>query len=187
MFIEISGDLIKQLQKFTSKLKSRPILQAISIRMDDDQVEFAATDGTKLYVFIRKKLDTESLVGQLVIKIPKVKGKYSYYLEKLNDMYILRNPISEEKVVCEEITELRYPNYRDIIPLELDKVPYAQSYTAFKSENLAALEFVCPEAIAYRPRTRGANNPCFWHYVRPIGEQIICLMPYRLAEMEEKL
>lgn len=187
MFIEISGDLIKQLEKFTGKLKTRPILQAISIRMDDDQVEFAATDGMKLYVFIRKKIDTESLVGQLVIKIPKVKGKYSYYLAKLNDMYILHNPITEEKVVCEEIKELKYPDYRSIIPLQLDDMPFAQTYTAFKSENLAALEFVLPEAMAYRPRTRGANNPCFWHYIRPIGEQIVCLMPYHLAEMEEQL
>ena len=187
MFLEISGDLIKQLEKFTSKLKTRPILQAISIRIDDNQVEFAATDGMKLYVFIREKVETEFLPEQLVIKIPKVKGKYSYFLEKVNDLYLLRNPITEEKVVCEEIKELRYPNYREIIPLEIDKVPYAKTYTAFRSENLAALEFVCPGAVAYRPRTEGPNKPCFWQYERPIGKQIVCLMPYHLAEAEEKL
>lgn len=187
MFLEIDGDLIKQLEKFTSKLKARPILQAISIRIDENRVEFAATDGMKLYVFIRKKVETEYLPEQLVIKIPKVKGKYIYYLEKVNDIYILSNPITEEKVVCEEIKELRYPDYRHIIPLEIDKVPYAKTYTAFKSENLAALEFVMPDAIAYIPHTEGPNKPCFWQYGGPIGEQIVCLMPYHLAELEEKL
>lgn len=187
MFLEISGDLIKQLEKFASKLKTRPIMQAISIRIDDNQVEFVATDGMKLYVFIREKLETESLPEPLVIKIPKVKGKFSYFLEKVNNLYVLSNPITEEKVVCEEIKELKYPNYRHIIPLEIDKVPYAKTYTAFKSENIAALEFVCPEAIAYIPHTEGPNKPCFWKYERPIGKQIVCLMPYRLTEVEEKL
>lgn len=187
MFIEISGDLIKQLEKFTSKLKTRLILQAISIRMDDDQVEFAATDGMKLYVFIRKKLDTESLPEPLVIKIPKVKGKYSYFLEKVNNLYVLSNPITEEKVVCEEIKDLQYPNYRHIIPLEMDKVPHAKVYTAFKSENLAALEFAMPDAIAYLPNTEGPNKPCFWRKEYPIGTKLVCLMPYHLAEVEEQL
>ena len=187
MFLEISGELIKELEKFTSKLKTRPILQAISIRIDDNQVEFAATDGMKLYVFIREKIETESLPEPLVIKIPKVKGKYAYYLEKVNDLYVLRNPITEEKVVCEEIKDIKYPNYREIIPLEIDKVPYAKTYTAFKSENIAALEFAMPDAIAYIPHTEGPNKPCFWRKEYPLGIKLVCLMPYHLAEVEEKL
>ena len=187
MFIAISGELIKELEKFTSKLKTRPILQAISIRPTENKLEFAATDGMKLYVFTREKSEEESLPEQLVIKIPKVKGKYTYYLEKVNDIYILRNPITEEKVVCEEIKELTYPNYNNIIPLELDKVPHAKVYTAFKSENLAALEFAMPDAIAYLPCTYGPNKPCFWQKEYPTGTKLVCLMPYHLAEVEEQL
>ena len=187
MFIAISGELIKELEKFTSKLKTREILQAISIRPTDNKLEFAATDGAKLYVFTREKSEEESLPEQLVIKIPKVKGKYMYYLEKVNNIYILSNPRTEEKVVCEEIKEATYPNYNNIIPLELDKVQHAKAYTAFKSENLAALEFVMPDAIAYLPKTEGPNKPCFWRKEYPIGTKLVCLMPYYLSEVEEKL
>ena len=185
MFIAISGELIKELEKFTSKLKTRELLQAISIRPMENKLEFAATDGTKLYVFRREKNDVESLSEQLIIKIPKVKGKYTYYLEKLNDIYILNNPLTEEKVVCKEIIKETYPNYNNIIPSELDKVQYAKVYTAFKSENLAALEFVMPDAIAYIPKTEGPNKPCFWRKEYPIGTKLVCLMPYYLAEVKE--
>lgn len=136
-------------------------------------------------MFTREKSEEESLPEHLIIKIPKVKGKYTYYLEKVNDIYILCNPLTEEKVVCEEIKEATYPNYNNIIPSELDKIPNAKAYTAFKSENIAALEFVMPDAISHLPKTQGPNKPCFWQKEYPIGTKLVCLMPYYLAEVEE--
>lgn len=182
MFIRIDGDLIKELELFTSKLKTREILHCINIKERETDIVFAATDGMKLYTFTRKKEDDESLgfVDSLTIKIPKVKGKGMYYLQDIKEKnrYILVNLLTQEEVICTPC-DGNYPKYETVLPAYEEQWPVADKYVSFAWENLKALQTVIVDAKGKKPRAIDEKHAHYWVEHSPIYTKQVVIMPIR--------
>lgn len=183
MFIKIDGDLLKELELFTSKLKTREILHCINIKERENDLIFAATDGMKLYTFTRKKEEDESLgvgVDELTIKIPKVKGKGTYYLRDIKEQnrYMLVNLLTQEEVICMPC-DGNYPKYETVLPAWDEQWPVADKYVSFKWENLKALQTVIIGAEGKKPRAIDENHAYYWVESSPMYTKRVVIMPIR--------
>lgn len=183
MFIKIDGDLVKGLELFTSKSKARELLQCISIKETDTDIIFAATDGMKLYTYTRKKEEEESLgvgIDELTIKIPKVKGKYAYYLKEIKEQnrYMLFNPLTQEEVICMPC-DGNYPKYETVLPAYDEQWPIADKYVSFSWENLKALQTVITDAKGKKPRAIDEKHAHYWVESSPVYTKRVVIMPIR--------
>lgn len=184
MFIKIDGDLIKELDLFTSKSKNREILQCINIKETETDFVFAATDGMKLYTYTRKKEDNAETLGlgieQLTIKIPKVKGKGVYYLKdiKESNRYMLVNLLTQEEVVCVPFDGV-YPKYESVLPETDEQWPKAEKYVSFSWDNLKALQTVIIDAKGKTPRAIDEKHAHYWVESSPIYTKRVVIMPIR--------
>lgn len=144
--IQITADELKELSMFYSKQAARWIIcdTIVVQKFGEKNIQFAATDGMKLYVIRRPLTETEQMdVDQFVVAINNVpmKGKYLKYWVTLND--------EENEVVFNDGENVyRFPAYKEKYP-DIQKLmqplydaPYASKFAMFKWENIKALDKV---------------------------------------------
>lgn len=156
--------LIKRMRLFCSQMETRTVINnTMCIRkIGEKEVEFAATDGQKLLV-IRRGLDpTEVIDGEeFVIPIDNlpVKSKYlKYNLVVSIDTAAYNDGVNVFKFPR---MQLKFPDYNKLVQEILAVNKKADSYTAFRWENLKAAEKVLDGTIWDVPVTN--NNAYLWH------------------------
>lgn len=144
--IQITADELKELSMFYSKQAARWIIcnTIVVQKFGEKNIQFAATDGMKLYVIRRPLTETEQMdVDEFVVAINNVptKGKYLKYWVTLND--------EENEVAFNDGENIyRFPAYKEKYPAiqkimePLYNAPYASKFAMFKWENIKALDKV---------------------------------------------
>jgi hypothetical protein len=179
MFIKMLGSDVKNLMAFTYKLRGRPQLTGVSIKQDGEFLEFAATDGGALYVLRRKLMEGETAPEkQIVVMFPKLKYKNLVFLEDIPhyDKACKITTIEGERGMGSYVSDV-YPNYKAIIPEDLENVPLATDYTGFSLAKIKQLEMVVSSGMAMRPKAKKAREPHFWQFTRCEREHTVVLMP----------
>lgn len=180
MYIELTGEEIKNLMMFVSKDKTRYVMQGVSIKTLGDDVEFAATDGCGLYLIRRKLKENETGPREpLIVAFPKLKYKTVAFLEDMpeyNRACRISTPQGEQGLAT--IIDATFPNYNAVLPAKMDDVPYATEYAAFTCKKLKMLEAVFPAGLAQRPRAKNAGSAHYWQEERAGGRlHTVVIMP----------
>lgn len=155
--------LIRKMKLFCSQSDSRTMINNTMCikKIGEKEVEFAATDGQKLLV-IRRGLDpTEIIDGEeFVIPIDNlpVKSKYLKYNLVVSIDTAAYN--DGENVFKFPRMQGKFPDYAKLIEEVTATNKKADSYTAFRWENLKAAEKVLDGHIWDVPFTN--NNAYLW-------------------------
>lgn len=153
----LNAAFIKQFKDFWFQKDGRWILkESICIRkFGDTSVEFASTDGQKLLVIRRPLADKEEIDDkEYVVSVGNLplKGKYlSYQLTVADNVAQFIDGINVYKF---PLMEGNYSDYRKLIE-DARNCEKAKEYTAFKWENLKALQNVLSTNIWDVPKKSG--------------------------------
>lgn len=180
--IQITADELKELSMFYSKQAARWIIcnTIVVQKFGDKNIQFAATDGMKLYVIRRPLTETEQMnVDQFVVAINNVptKGKYLNYWVTLNDE---ENEVAfndGENVYRFPAYEAKYPDIQKLMQPLYD-APYTKEFAMFKWENTKALNKALNDKMFHYPRQAG--NVYMWYDKADSKEKFVVMCPVRL-------
>lgn len=173
--IQITADELKELSMFYSKQAARWIIYNTIVvqKFGEKNIQFAATDGQKLYVIRRPLTETEQMdVDEFVVAINNVptKEKYLKYWVTLNDV---ENEVAfndGENVYRFPAFEGKYPDIKKTME-PLYNAPYAEKYAMFKWENIKALDKV----LRIYEYPRNAGNVYMWSNLAPEGQKFVVM------------
>ena len=183
--IQITADELKELSMFYSKSAARWLINNTIVvqKWDDKTIQFAATDGMKLYVIRRPLTETEQMdVDEFVVAINNVptKGKYLKYLVTLNDE---GNEVAfndGENIYRFQKYEGKYPDIKKLME-PLYNAPYAEKYAMFKWENIKALDKV----LRIYEYPRNAGNVYMWSNLAPERQKFVVMCNIHLEGGEK--
>ena len=180
--IQITADELKELALFYSKSAARWIIcnTIVVQKFGEKNIQFAATDGMKLYVIRRPLIETEQMdVDQFVVAINNVptKGKYLKYWVTLNDE---ENEVAfndGENVYRFPAYEGKYPDIKKTME-PVYNAPYAKEFAMFKWENIKALDKVLGYNMFTYPRQAGIVH--MWYQKSDPKEKFVIMCPVKL-------
>ena len=183
--IQITADELKELSMFYSKQAARwTICNTIVVqKFGEKNIQFAATDGMKLYVIRRPLTGGEQMnVDQFVVPINNVPSKIKglKYLMTLSDT---ENEVSfndGENVYRIMTYQEKYPDIQKLMQPLYD-APYAKKFAMFKWENIKALDKVL--SIYDCPRNSG--HVYMWSQLNAEKQKFVVICGIHLSGGDE--
>lgn len=183
--IQITADELKELSMFYSKQAARwTICNTIVVqKFGEKNIQFAATDGVKLYVIRRPLTETEQMdVDQFVVPINNVpnKGKYLQYWMTLADT---ENEVSfndGENVYRIPTYQEKYPDIQKLMQPLYD-APYANKFAMFKWENIKALDKV----LSVYDCPRNSGHVYMWSNLNAEKQKFVIICGIHLDKGDE--
>lgn len=188
--IELKGEEIAKVMAFCNKKNTHRPLMHIKASFEDDSIKLAATDGSALAVFSRKKKESETIPQEsFSFCIPAVEFLKPAQLKKQIVQIESADGKSFKMQVGPAIynfqkEDFTFPNYK--LVMKTDTWQPLTAYRLFKHEYLKKVSDTIGDATYKRPYTQSNENstPCQWDYEETSGSKWeIVLMPIKTREV----